>query len=430
MESESISETSERGRQNPFPLDQLLALDDNDSSSCLRSVANYEKLNPQALACSHLLQNGSSLGALAGSNGVAVFRVSKPETPIMMLNYAFTNQAISSLAFQETDSLLLASSRGTGILVWDASGHSLSPLWGRLGMEGFSDVAKPIVSLSWAQRETSFIGGTTESSACIWDLRQRPFRPQIRFGLNQNSDTSPYVQIACSDQEDCALLNGSGTMFVFDTRMTSESRDPSPLCSFQAFHDTAFGLAAMSRNAGLEWVTYGKDHSNRDTVVKIWARGQPNEDAVDADDYWFADSSHDRTSTTPIAPGYSLSGRCSIPHLNCARPCPHPLTDKIVSVAVECDIDGQATNTWNACLWECRPLQQSYELVKKSGIVGGADVESLFESRKETVPRGDVAGSEVALSVDSWKGDLVSLVVCTLTSNGFVSVHVRSAAVS
>ena len=183
------------------------------ASSRLRSIARYETFHPQALACSPplLLNNqqaddgddgggsssssscgGSSLGAVAGTDGVALFRIAQPHRPLLMLSHdagggggvvaqpqqsssssSSLSSSVTSLRFQpavSTQSLWLASARGSGVLVWDVSGHSLSPLQGRLGV----DTNETITSLAWKQgaanADESWLSATTATSAFLWDF--------------------------------------------------------------------------------------------------------------------------------------------------------------------------------------------------------------------------------------------------------------------
>jgi hypothetical protein len=194
---------------------ELLTLDTpndtNEYPSRLKNIADYEAFQPRALACSPPIvgsstysnesvlehKGASSLGALAGAHGVAIFSVLQPQTPLMTLSHAFHSDSskggpVSLLSFQPnvSRSLLLASSRGTSVLLWDVSGHSLSPLLGRLGMDvGLGVDHSSIVSLSWRTSYSSsgnspILAATTAFSACLWDIREHSnaatFRPSLR----------------------------------------------------------------------------------------------------------------------------------------------------------------------------------------------------------------------------------------------------------
>ena len=306
----------------------------------------------------------TSLGALAGSKGVAIFNVAAPHTPLMVLrhtlgppprgsgSYNHTNPmnrhhninnppAISSMAFQSgnnnhSSSLSLAAARGNGILVWDCSGHSISPLVARMGIGGTSaHTDDTIVSLAWYHNDSStthssggetrttnnsaaspfVLAGATGSSAFLWDLRQPPqqssnnssnigntalpslSKPSLRFGGTtsnmttpgnnkghnkyQHSTSSQYVQLACSTQShDCALLDSLGTVRLFDLRKAGGDA----LLQFRAHDRLGIGLAYLPTSSSnvspARWVTWGLDSLLEDPVVRIWEQRPPEEATV------------------------------------------------------------------------------------------------------------------------------------------------------
>lgn len=158
---------------------------DAETHNRLRSVARYTTFQPQAIACSTPLQNAkrepryvSSVGAVAGPNGIALFRVSRPQTPLVVLNHASSKKGtagtVSSLSFQPqtTDSpLLLAAARGCGVLVWDASGHSLTPLVSRLAMHPTTlSPSDRITSICWKTSLTQSLLATTNATIVFMGL--------------------------------------------------------------------------------------------------------------------------------------------------------------------------------------------------------------------------------------------------------------------
>ena len=451
-------------------------LDDRETSSRLKSIARYESFEPQALACSppmvesysafetsrnieHAVmgnnEGASSLGAVAGSHGVAVFRLFQPQSPLMILSHAFQSDkkvgGVSGLSFQPTASrsLHLASSRGTGVLVWDVSGHSLSPLWGRLAMDvGFggkqSDTHLPIVSIAWQPEANNspLLSATTESAACLWDLRQHSstatFRPSLRFGHRRDSSgilgsAAPYVQIACGRRDECAILDAAGMLRIFDTRMTDRTRTSlGALCSFSALHHAGVGLSSLKADNDC-WVTWGLDAPGVDAVVKVWSRWTDTSVKVsgDADDYWFMDTSPGKTDPSATAASYEVVGECSSPNLACARVCPAPIEDSIVTVQFE---DDSAVG-WRANLWKLKQSGDD-ELRRMEPITsfgGGRDVEKSLENmERKDAKIGSIRAAELALSSQILANDVevladdgsMRLLLCTVTENGFIAVHV------
>jgi len=439
------------------------------SSSRLRSIAKYQAFSPQALACSdpiitpsisfgdrsgvddrqqqqqqgvsgHAGPSGTnvrrrfsapdnaavaSLGAVAGAQGVAVFRMSKPHEPLLMLNHATYNnykknnnpqnlnsksslsavtpkvnsgggRPVTALAFQPDvkSSFYLAAARGSGVLVWDVSGHQLSPLVGRLAMDNMISSASAggdflsshdnlvVTSLSWklsAHRDgVPLLATTTRFSACIWDLRSplSSAKPNIRFGVfnssssgggttsrrlhgnnNAASAASPYVQIACSRSHECATMDAAGVVRVFDIRVTGETRYAiNGVAAFNAFAHAGVGISYLPMTAGdgersssdTAWVTWGLDSPDSYAVVKVWSsfsetsteRNNIKSDVISAgnangatEDYWFMDGSPSRLSGT--VPPYRLIAQRSPPyHLACPRVCPDPIENSIITIGM------------------------------------------------------------------------------------------------
>ena len=353
----------------------------------LRSVAKYNAFHPQALACSNDILTTSykdhlessmdfggpaSLGAIAGPRGVALFRLSKPHIPLLIFSHA-TNyyhsssvassssstsgrkgsgssnirNSISSLAFQPTNSdknrkngvggstnnsntLYLAAARGSGVLIWDASGHSPNPLLGRLindnatndtsfasGVGGRRDLETRITSMSWMPycgSNTASRGGsngpllatTTASSLSMWDLRCHQssglFQPSLRFGSARNaslasggsSAPAPLVQVACSScSEECATMDVSGVVRTYDLRKTEgggrySSSVGYPLSVFVA-HEAGVGIDHLARHhpnngrVDSAWVTWGLESPTPSAIVKVWGTTTYNNNSYNDD---------------------------------------------------------------------------------------------------------------------------------------------------
>ena len=499
---------------------------DPDPPSRLRSIAKYQAFSPQALACSDPIPastfsatatlNGesnednagvylggsqrrlvapvrkeatSSLGAVAGAQGVAVFRVSKPHSPLMMLNHATANttagggRPVTSLTFQPnpTTSLYLAAARGSGVLVWDVSGHSLSPLLGRLAMDSMAppssgtstDSGLVTTSLSWklsTERDGApLLATTTKHSACIWDLRQplSASKPSLRFGMssrtkavsNQSGISSPYVQVSCSRSSECALMDAAGTIRIFDIRMTDKSRyHTNGLASFTAFMHSGVGVSYMPWKDRTAWVTWGLDDPNSDAVVKVWSSSNPR-DTVDAsqktalpEDYWYQDGSPDKSTGNGVM-SHRLIAQCSPPyHLSCPRVCPGPVEHSIVTIGVFDDIRSKkGKDGWRADLWKLRPPTAdeneandgTFGMEKLVTFNGGANHDKYIGSALgKDSSIGQLRAAELAITSynaysspsrkkgedtmhENFSGDNeFGLVLCCLSEKGYVTTHV------
>jgi hypothetical protein len=482
-----------RGVTGPLSHAEPLSLDGSHAtrhpSVRLRSVARYDTFQPRALACSSPIPSSytdnesfspskeppagsrrpsppepgmTSLGAVAGAHGVALFRLTKPHVPILILSHASNSlakiSAVTSLSFQPENSrsMHLAAARGSGVLVWDVSGHVLSPLCGRLGVDSTAglDDHSQITSLAWhpSSDGSPWLAATTASSACLWDLREPSgyslFKPSLRFGVSRkgSATSAPYVQVACSSRNECAILDASGTLRVFDTRMTDRTRmSNGALSSFSSFQHAGVGLAYMpSSSDDTCWVAWGLESKTSNAVVKIWKTCDDTETVPVGDDYWVMDGSPDRPSSKPF--GYRLAGKCTTPNLACARVCPSPVESSIVTVGLELqgvgDPDGSPT--WRADLWKLEEKENSNEskLVNTVSFNGGAETDKHLASMLGKENRqGMLCASELALSsyptvmehsnneksrgTGHGESDTeFGLLLCNLSEKGYVTTHV------
>jgi WD40 repeat protein len=475
---------------------------DPSTSSRLKSIAKYQAFSPQALACSDPLPNtfsgangdtidgrsqfgpnrrkllsphnlqgeSSSLGAIAGAQGVAVFRISKPHVPLLMLNHASANSSVrggrpvTALAFQpySTTSLYLAAARGSGVLVWDASGHSLSPLLGRLAMDSIAPSGTPsdadliATSLAWklsAERDgPPILATTTNYSACLWDLRSpaTSFKPSIRFGASRKTNSSsPYVQVACAPSNECATMDAGGTIRVFDIRMTEKTRySMNAVAVFSAFAHTGVGISYLPLNEDrAAWVTWGLDDIDAGAVVKIWT-ADTDIDQDKSIQYWHMDGSPDKLAD---APGYyRLVALCNPPyHLACPRVCPRPVENGIMTIGMIDDIRSKkGAEGWRADLWKVRSPTAD-EIDVNDGIFGMENVVSFHGGGDQDQYIGSAIGKDSSLgrlqaaelAITSYNSitlaspkngeehiqevdNFVGLTLCCLSDKGYVTTHV------
>jgi hypothetical protein len=462
-------------------------------STRLRSVARYQTFQPRALACSSPIPSSytglepastiskespagsrrtlhpepgmTSLGAVAGAHGVALFRLTKPHIPILILSHASNSLAkigaVTSLSFQPDNSrsMHLAAARGSGVMIWDVSGHVLSPLCGRLGVDSTSGVDDDsvITSLAWQPSSdgSPWLAATTASAAGLWDLREPSgyslFKPSLRFGVARKgaATNAPYVQVACSSRDECAILDAAGTLRVFDTRMTDRTRmSNGALSSFSSFQHAGVGLAHMPSSSSDDtcWVAWGLETRTSHAVVKIWKSGDESADThTIGDDYWLMDGSPERPSSALNPFGYRLAGKCTTPNLACARVCPSPVESSIVTVGLDVDeSDGSAS--WRADLWKLEASENAKEskLVRVVAFNGGAETDKQLASMLGKDSRqGMLRASELALSSyptvlehsknEKSKGtghgeseSEFGLLLCNLSEQGYVTTHVSS----
>lgn len=472
------------------------------TSSRLRSIARYERFQPQAIACSTpLLTNysahhdssgvrtsrgdkqnrnnrqrvGTSVAAIAGPQGVALFRVSRPHTPLVVLSHASSRKtsAVSALSFEphtKKDSLLLAAARGSNILVWDASGHSLSPLLGRLAMESTLSSSDRITSISWktSSSSQSLLATTNATSASLWDLRTalraNSSRPSVRLGNARKIDNAgyvidPLVQVAASNKNEVATLDASGVVHVFDVRMTDRSspgNNIGEVTSFTAFQHIGIGLESLSTSGSEDtrWVTWGLDATQSDAIVKVYSdRAVSARKDSDADSYWYMDTSPATSPKTSIAMSeasnksgqaqqYRQVAEFSTPHLACARVCPDPFENRIVTVGM---FPGSGrTRAWQAETWKLKePTENNIsfdgedrgvEKIASFGVLNDRETASMVGTNASM---GSLRGAELALESSEGisglqkdeDGDVIDgkgadLLICCLSEKGYVTTHV------
>jgi hypothetical protein len=480
----------------------------------LRSVARYQAFHPQALACSNTLTSSlsdeestaavnpnkpttsstnttnnpaasrgesgpSSLGAVAGPQGVALFRLARPHVPLLILSHATNSTAglFSSLAFQPTpmnttgtssnSSMYLAAARGSGVLVWDASGHSTSPLMGRLGVDATMssstssfDLDARITSIAWKPSTVApLLAATNATTLSLWDLRSTPqgsvnsntrnntnnapstssttpqFKPTLRFGSNPRkgptsarSAASSFVQVACSaDSDEFATIDSIGTVRVYDIRMTERSTSSttnhtsgSAMAMFSAFDTAGVGIAYFGNqptSSTSSWLTWGLDNLTS-PVVKIWST---NTAPVNPDDYWFMDGllsggNGVPSQRPPRQTDYQLVAQCSRPNLACARVCASPVEGSFMAIGH--GATGEQGGGWWADLYKLAPpdaepnlMNRTFGLEKVIGFTGGspsADNEALSSVLGSGADLGELQAAELAFSSVRSREDVVT----------------------
>ncbi len=490
---------SPRSLPEPLTLNESRSMEDEDKEeiSPLDAVARFTDFQPEALACSMPLtssvyysdDNGqrrqgnrelpfTSLGAVAGPHGVALFRVSKPHIPLLFLKHESQmsnstgggSSGGTSLAFQPENghSLYLASARGTGILVWDVSGNTLSPLAGRLGFDpavaGSNISNTRITSLAWQPNHHHILAATTPTVACLWDLRSSngssSIKPILRFGKsqrvvgNQSIGGPSLVHMACTDHDICATMDAKGFVHMFDLRLTTGSNHNTvvgAVSSFSAFQYAGVGISSFpTARDGNGWITWGLDQPDR-AVVKVWSTDASTAVTNENDDYWYMDSSMSPSLRTcahlskSSVGGYRLAAQCITSGLACARVCPSPMQDHFVTVsasAATAEGDG-----WRADVWKLGATDHGFSegddifgLEKVVTMRGGSSRDVGLRQLLGKSSLGQICGAELALlsstaqqrkpSISAETGrqdgdEDMKLVLCCLTANGFVTSQVR-----
>ena len=527
----------------------------------LQMIANYENFHPQVIACSDPIRfptadgtykhndlatttskpqhsgfpsssrttiestkksSTTPLGAIAGSDGIVVFRWDAPHIPMLVLSY--TNVAttksssssasspspsisstggITSLAFspsnQHIDSkrkkgsepspIYLAAVRGSSILIWDVTGHTIQPLQSRLGMtpsltssvgagSSYTTLSSTITSMTWitvpgSSSTNLHIAATSQTMAGIWDLGSPSGpssgisnnsssiqRPCIRFAdASKYQEYSPYIQIACSNSASingpqCAILSASGMVRIYNLHVSAGSINiviDHPIHQLEACHSAGIGMSyiALRNNSTCHngWVTWGLDASNTDPIVKVWMDHSISTKPIKEDD-------NDGNASHPLE--YRLMGQCTTPNLACARVCPSPITNTIVTVRFNDLTEGvnSLTMNWRTDVWRLAFADTAvsndttelmlcdsndnddddYGLATDSTLehittFNGPSDDDNFESVLVGKELMALRAAELTLLPSSekhQKDEIDLLLLCCLTENGFLTTHVST----
>lgn len=227
---------------------------------------------------------------------------------------------------------------------------------------------------------------------------------------------------------------------------------------------------SQSHNNSPSWMTWGLDHDEKvapgSTSVKLWSP-VTEEDArppsLEQDDsYWFMDGSlsspvkQQKASalTHTTVGGHKLVGQHTSPsfHLACARICPLPLKDGIVTVGVS------DQGHWQADLWRFNNDKgKDVQNTRTTSLDGSFGLENVSSFRLNEDPLlqtllgggrfpnslGSIIGSELAMvqitsssrqhqyqqhhhqqqDKGEENSETLELLLCSLSENGYVTTH-------
>ena len=237
------------------------------SNERLRAAASISPFNTpscMAVRTSNFIDGNPTLAAIAGPMGITVIDVLIPQRPWIVLNYASTvpeptgaskgcandsiHGGISTMAFQpasstasnqtlgkndeyyrrqSNNSILLATARGNGILIWDCSGRALSPLLGRLNA---SD------AWSGVSMRNSQTKADNEDNAHNQSLTRPPLPP--------SAELTP----APSDRKNSAMSVSSASSQATSNAAASSAVDSTPLHAAQSSATSPPSIAVNSLN--------------------------------------------------------------------------------------------------------------------------------------------------------------------------------------
>ena len=349
-----------------------------------------------------------------------------------------------------------------------ATTSTMAGLW-NLG----STITTTTTTLSSSSSSSATLASNTASHVAVQ-------RPTVRFADATQlvpPEYSPYRQIAVGRHDratgimPCAILSASGIIRIYQLHIHNVSTavtvvvDPTPSHFIEACHSTGVGLAyiALPHPNGQHhrhgWVTWGLDASHTDPVVKVWmdyscgtTTEPPMKANVDKNDD-SAPNIDDEHYQHP--PDYRLMGQCTVPNLACARVCPWPIHNTIVTISFSELKKGTNAVNWRANIWKLQlnqdhpiPANGTTELLlcdsnddDDYGLTVDSTLEHIATFTSDDDDNDDHLGVELMtlrsaeltllpsttlLNNDNEpRGRKHELVLCGLTENGYLTTHVR-----
>jgi hypothetical protein len=239
----------------------------------------------------------------------------------------------------------------------------------------------------------------------------------------------------------------------------SKSDKGGELASFSAFANAGVGMAHFhSSSHGTSWVTWGVDDASTPALVKIWSKADMVTAKAESDDesYSLTEGSTERSQAKPSLPNettklamneYRQVAQFSTPSLACARVCPSPFLDRLVTVGIqpkkEGDPSGFQADVWlfspdkEKCYTDIGELRvDTFGVEKVTSFHGGlANDKKLQSTIGSNAKMGQLRGVELALdawSVSTGRGTRkrasaskkIELQLCCLSDDGIITLYV------
>jgi hypothetical protein len=240
-----------------------------------------------------------------------------------MLTTRWPNKCSTSLSFQPELSIdALRRLRGSGVLVERQRTCFKSTLWATRSEQycwARRSLSNHKLSLAPFFRRIALAGRyhlllQLVYGTCV-NLRAIPCSNSLRFGTVGDLLRLPYVQVACSSRNECAIFWTSGTLRVFDTRLTDPTRQMNFVFLFFVPACGCWVLYMPSSSDDTCWVAWGLESKTSDAVVKVWKTCDDTETVPVGDD-WLWTVLPDKPSSKPF--GYRLAGSVRHRTLRCS----------------------------------------------------------------------------------------------------------------
>ena len=269
--------------------------------------------------------------------------------------------------------------------------------------------------------------------------------------------------VAGDGSHEVAILDGSGVVRIYDTRMGRSHHQQSkgqhtnsdhPLHAFYAHESSGVGISRLplSTEGRRGWLTWGFDSYDAEGAVKVWREGRrdPNgssEIVIDSEDYWSprpevaaaVDAALDASGNDSRHFELTATFGSSSGALSAARVVPHPYGNAVVTIGAEQD------GGWKADYWALSesPNASDEDLMITGGVFG-AKFEGSFEGGNKCndalrqvlgkssdlgyLIQADLAVGPPSIQADHGQSEYSELILCCLGSTGFLTTHVVSEA--
>ena len=421
---------------------------------CLETAEDYTHFRPQALATHPAL----SLLALNGPLGIAVSRIAATPTgnsssestrqihhrqrldQMLVLRHVtadYSVAAINSLKFAPSRAdLKLASAMGSGLTLWDVSGHTNVPLLARLSVRNDHG---SVSCISWMKSSNEILAAA-KNQVTMFDVRSvgAGCSPVLYFNSGGNS---PLCYVDCNDQNQVGTMDQSGYARIYDLRYGSYTSGSSSMSSskllatFMAHEGRGVGISPFTANDNIKepaWITWGCNRQG-EGCAKLWldhgnSGSISKPPSIEREMYWYEGDitqspfnrkgKSEASNVTESETRQSQSGRIKLntrfgePSTSCVRLCPAGVVT----------VRNDSISSFTATLWSIE--NGSATSVVQQKINMAEDLSSICGHTLDDV--GHLLGAEVVAgpSYDGNNGSSTRDVhLCCLSSNGYVSTY-------
>lgn len=419
----------------------------------------------------------SSLAAISSKTNAAIilFHLGKPYEPKLVYHSTYNQSNKTNLQFSP-DSQMLAASYDSSVFIYDCKGEALQPLITRItsgakreliqGIHwrgGLSEESNP----NYSSASCGELVTWTDHTVAQWDLRMSR-KPSLSL-------TGDGYVLVTMDKNEFATISSNGIVAIYDVRKNSnrilnEEHSQDMLYRYKA-HDVGIGIDRISHN----WITWGMDDEDF-TVVKLWSQNVVKRKGS-FENYWSMEHSNNSSSSSNSSTHGGMNddqddrldkmrneednaalacvAQVKVDHLTTVKvvrqygesETQQPLYEKNGFVTVSCPSDissgsssSNIQNSWQADLWALPPKGSNHVNMKAECLAsfqcGGSTSsdQSICEMIGKEYLDGHLIAAELSFlatvapptndgQVDKDGRGNCELILCSLTSNGYLTTH-------